>query len=137
MAHKFARRHWGGVLGVLLTVFVLIGATVITTLQMFEARRQRDFARDALARAEALNEQLSTAERDAREALALLQAQAQPGQFSSSNRRAYLALACVLSAEGRGGGSGGSATRSGAIAEGARAAAPGYPCGGAAQPGGQ
>jgi predicted negative regulator of RcsB-dependent stress response len=101
VAHKFAQRHWGGVLGVLLTLFVLIGATVITTLQMFEARRQRDFARDALARAEALNEKLSTAERDAREAVALLQ-QAQPGDFPSSNGRAYLALARVLSAEGRG-----------------------------------
>jgi hypothetical protein len=67
---------------------------------MFEARRQRDFARDALARAEALNEQLSTAERDAREAVALLQ-QAQPGDFSSSNGRAYLACSCP-SAEGRG-----------------------------------
>ena len=101
VAHKFAQRHWGGVLGVLLTLFVLVAATVITTLQMFEARRQRDFARDALARAEALNEKLSTAERDAREAVALLQ-QAQPGDFPGSNGRAYLALARVLSAEGKG-----------------------------------
>jgi len=101
VAHKFVQRHWGGVLGVLLTLFVLSGATVITTLQMFEARRQRDFARDALARAEALNEKLSTAERDAREAVALLQ-QAQPGDLPGSNGRAYLALARVLSAEGRG-----------------------------------
>jgi serine/threonine-protein kinase len=56
VAHKFAQRHWGGILSVLLTLLVLIGATVITTLQLFEARRQRDFARSALARAEALNE---------------------------------------------------------------------------------
>jgi len=54
--HKFAQRHWGGVLAVLLTLLVLIGATVITTLQMFEARRQRDFARTQLARAAALND---------------------------------------------------------------------------------
>jgi serine/threonine-protein kinase len=54
--HKFAQRHWGGVLSVLLTLLVLIGATVITTLQMFEARRQRDFARTQLARAEALHD---------------------------------------------------------------------------------
>jgi serine/threonine-protein kinase len=56
VAHKFAQRHWGGVLSVLLTLLVLTGATAITTLQMFEARRQRDFARSALARAEALND---------------------------------------------------------------------------------
>jgi tetratricopeptide (TPR) repeat protein len=44
---------------------------------------------------------LSSAERDAREAIGLLQSQAQPGDFSSSNGRAYLALARVLGAEGR------------------------------------
>jgi serine/threonine-protein kinase len=56
LARKFARRHWGGILTALLTLLVLIGATVVTTLQMLEARRQRDFARAQLARAEALNE---------------------------------------------------------------------------------
>jgi eukaryotic-like serine/threonine-protein kinase len=55
-AQKFAQRHWGGVLSVLLTVLVLIAATVVTTLQTVEARRQRDFARTQLARAEALND---------------------------------------------------------------------------------
>ena len=60
---------------------------VIATLQMSEARRQRHFARDALARVEALNEPLSTAERDPREAVAFRE-QAQPGYFSSSNGRA-------------------------------------------------
>ncbi len=54
--HKFAQRHWGGVLGAVLTLVVLIGATVITTLQMIEARRQRDLTSAALARAEALND---------------------------------------------------------------------------------
>lgn len=55
VAQKFAERHWGGILTAVLTLLVLIGATVVTTLQMLEARRQRDFARAALARAEALN----------------------------------------------------------------------------------
>ena len=56
IAHKFAQRHWGGVLSVLLTLLVLLGASVITTLQSLEARRQRDFARTQLGRAEAINE---------------------------------------------------------------------------------
>jgi len=56
VARKFAQRHWGGVLSVLLTLLVLVGATFVTTLQLFEARRQRDFARTQLARAEALND---------------------------------------------------------------------------------
>ena len=55
VARKFAQRHWGGILTAALTGLVLIGASVVTTLQMLEARRQRDFARTALARAEALN----------------------------------------------------------------------------------
>ncbi|HET7757023.1 MAG TPA: serine/threonine-protein kinase, partial [Steroidobacteraceae bacterium] len=55
-ARKFAARHWGGVLGAALTLLVLLGATVVTTMNMLEARRQRDFARVQLARAEALNE---------------------------------------------------------------------------------
>jgi eukaryotic-like serine/threonine-protein kinase len=56
VARKFAQRHRGGVLGALLTLIVLVGATVITTWQMIEARHQRDFARRQLARAESLNE---------------------------------------------------------------------------------
>ena len=56
VAHKFSQRHWGGVLSVLLTLLVLAAATVITTLATLEARRQRDFARTQLARAEALND---------------------------------------------------------------------------------
>jgi hypothetical protein len=45
--------------------------------------------------------QVPAAERDARQAVELLQAGADPGNFSSSNGRAYLALARVLSAEGK------------------------------------
>lgn len=56
IAHKFAQRHWGGVLSVVLTVLVLLAASVITTLQTLEARRQRDFARVQLGRAEAIND---------------------------------------------------------------------------------
>jgi tetratricopeptide (TPR) repeat protein len=59
VARKFAQRHWGGVLGALLTLMVLIGAVAITTTQMVETRRQRDFARRQLARAESLNELMS------------------------------------------------------------------------------
>jgi tetratricopeptide (TPR) repeat protein len=53
VAHKFAQRHWGGILSALLVLLVLIGASVVTTLQALEARRQRDFARTQLARADA------------------------------------------------------------------------------------
>jgi hypothetical protein len=98
-----------------------------------EWQRQRMIAREALARGEALNEQLSAAERDARGALALLQ-QAQPGDSSSSHGRAYLALARGLSAARRGVEAPSAPQR--ALAEGARPAAPGYPCGSAAQPSG-
>ncbi|HTL93370.1 MAG TPA: serine/threonine-protein kinase, partial [Steroidobacteraceae bacterium] len=45
VARKFAQRHWGGVVTALLTLLVLSGATVVTTLQTLEARQQRDFAR--------------------------------------------------------------------------------------------
>jgi tetratricopeptide (TPR) repeat protein len=55
-ARKFAQRHWGGVVSALLILVILIGATVVTTLQTLEARRQRDFARTQLARAQAINE---------------------------------------------------------------------------------
>jgi eukaryotic-like serine/threonine-protein kinase len=56
IAHKFAQRHWGGVLSATLTVLVLLAASIITTLQTLEARRQRDFARMQLGRAEAIND---------------------------------------------------------------------------------
>ena len=56
VARKFTQRHWGGVLSALLTLIVLVGAVAITTLQMVEARHQRDFARRQLARAESFNE---------------------------------------------------------------------------------
>ena len=55
-ARKFAQRHWGGVLSALLTLIMLIAAVAVTTLQMLDARHQRDFARRQLARAESLNE---------------------------------------------------------------------------------
>jgi eukaryotic-like serine/threonine-protein kinase len=56
IAHKFAQRHWGGVLSVVLTLLVLLGATLVTTLQTLEARRQRGFALAQLGRAEAIND---------------------------------------------------------------------------------
>jgi serine/threonine-protein kinase len=65
VARKFAQRHWGGVLSVLLTLLVLIAATVVTTMQTLEARRQRDFARAQLARAEAINDRKYYAVNDA------------------------------------------------------------------------
>jgi tetratricopeptide (TPR) repeat protein len=56
VVHKFAQRHWGGVLGAVLTLLVLLAATVVTTLQTLEARRQRDFAYAQLGRAAAIND---------------------------------------------------------------------------------
>jgi serine/threonine-protein kinase len=56
IAQKLAQRHWGGVLSVALIVLVLIAASIVTTLQTLEARRQRDFALAQLGRAEAFNE---------------------------------------------------------------------------------
>ncbi|HXW73753.1 MAG TPA: protein kinase [Steroidobacteraceae bacterium] len=56
IARKFAQRHWGGVLSALLTLLVLVAATVVTTLNMLEARHQRDLARSELHRAEAAND---------------------------------------------------------------------------------
>ena len=50
-AAKFAQRHRGGVLSLLLTVLVLAGATIITTLQTLEARHQRDRALEEARRA--------------------------------------------------------------------------------------
>lgn len=49
---KFVRRHRGGVASALLTALVLIAAVVVTTLQMLEARRQRDAALFQSKRAE-------------------------------------------------------------------------------------
>jgi serine/threonine-protein kinase len=51
-AGKFARRHRGSVAAAAFTAVVLIGATVITTWQMLEARRQRDAALYQSKRAE-------------------------------------------------------------------------------------
>jgi eukaryotic-like serine/threonine-protein kinase len=49
---KFIRRHRGSVAAGVLMTLTLIGATVITTLQMIEARRQRDAALYQSQRAE-------------------------------------------------------------------------------------
>jgi len=46
--------------------------------------------------------QLPPAEQDVRRAVALMQSEAQTGDFSSSTGRAYLTLARTLSAEGKG-----------------------------------
>jgi serine/threonine-protein kinase len=51
-ARKFIRRHRGGVAVGALLASVLVGATVMTTLQMVEARRQRDAALYESRRAE-------------------------------------------------------------------------------------
>lgn len=56
VAQKFVQRHWAAALGVLLALVILFGAIGVTTMNMLEARRERDFARTQLARAEALNE---------------------------------------------------------------------------------
>lgn len=53
VARKFAQRHWGGVLSLLLTLLILIGATIVTTLQTLEARHQRDRALEEAKRANA------------------------------------------------------------------------------------
>jgi eukaryotic-like serine/threonine-protein kinase len=53
VAHKFVQRHWGGVLSVVMTLLVLIGATLVTSLQTLEARRQRDRALEEAKRANA------------------------------------------------------------------------------------
>jgi eukaryotic-like serine/threonine-protein kinase len=53
VAHKFIQRHRAAVLGVALMALVLIGATVVTSLQMLETRRQRDRALDEAKRANA------------------------------------------------------------------------------------
>lgn len=51
---KFVRRHRGGVASAMLTVLALVAATVVTTQQMLEARRQRDTAVLAERRADAV-----------------------------------------------------------------------------------
>jgi serine/threonine-protein kinase len=56
---KFVRRNRGSVAAGVLTTLALIGATVVTTLQMIEARRQRDEAAFQTRRAEAANEFLN------------------------------------------------------------------------------
>ena len=56
IAHKFAQRHWGGVLSAVLVLTVLVGSSIVTAFNLREVRRQRDFARTQLARTEALND---------------------------------------------------------------------------------
>lgn len=56
IAQKFAQRHRGGVLSAALTALVLLAASIVTTLQTIEARKQRDFALTQLGRAEAIND---------------------------------------------------------------------------------
>ena len=51
-AGRFIRRHRSGVAMSAITFLLLIGATVVTTLQMLEARRQRDVALYEAQRAE-------------------------------------------------------------------------------------
>jgi len=53
VAHKFVQRHWGVVLSGVLTLLVLVGATVVTSLQTLEARHQRDRALEEAKRANA------------------------------------------------------------------------------------
>lgn len=53
VAHKFVQRHWGAVLSGALTLLVLVGATVVTSLQTLEARHQRDRALEEAKRANA------------------------------------------------------------------------------------
>jgi len=56
LAAKFVRRHRASVAGAAAIVALLAGATVITTFQSMEARRQRDVARFQARRAEASRE---------------------------------------------------------------------------------
>ncbi len=56
---KFVRRHRGGVTTALLMLVALVGATVVTTRQMLEARRQRDIAEVELQRSDAFNDLVS------------------------------------------------------------------------------
>ena len=55
-AQKFVQRHRAATLASLFAVAVLIGASVVTTLQTLDARRQRDFAFTQLGRAGAIND---------------------------------------------------------------------------------
>jgi eukaryotic-like serine/threonine-protein kinase len=56
---KFVRRHRGGVLSGVLTLLVLIVATITTFLQMLEAKQQRDAAQFEARRAESSNDFLN------------------------------------------------------------------------------
>lgn len=58
---KFVRRHRGSVAAATLTAVALIAATVITTQQAIEARRQRDLAAERLQRANAFNDLVAIA----------------------------------------------------------------------------
>ena len=57
---KFVRRHRGGVAAAMLTALALIAATVVTTQQAIEARRQRNDAQFQAHRAEAAADFLAT-----------------------------------------------------------------------------
>ncbi len=53
---KFVQRNRGSVLGAVLTLLALVSATIITALQMLEARQQRDIAVYQQQRVQASNE---------------------------------------------------------------------------------
>lgn len=56
LARKFVKRHRVAAIAAVLMGMVLFGASVVTTLQMLDARQQRDFALKQLGRAEAIND---------------------------------------------------------------------------------
>ena len=56
VAARFARRHRGSVVSAIAILVALIGAVVSTTVQMVEARQQRDASRYQSHRAEAAND---------------------------------------------------------------------------------
>lgn len=56
VTRKFVQRHRAGTLAALLAGMALISASVVTTVQLFDARTQRDFALGQLGRAEAIND---------------------------------------------------------------------------------
>ncbi|MGH8185736.1 MAG: serine/threonine protein kinase, partial [Steroidobacteraceae bacterium] len=64
-AQKFVRRNRGGVAAGLLMLVTLVGATVVTALQMLEARRQRDAALYQQQRAEQVKDFITSIFADA------------------------------------------------------------------------
>jgi serine/threonine-protein kinase len=59
LAAKFTRRHRGSVAAAIAVLVVLVGAVVMTTLQMLEARQQRDQSQYQSRRAEASSDFLT------------------------------------------------------------------------------